>query len=432
MENNKHTVVCFGAGPIFKGGMSNYNTSLAKSLSEFENTKVHIVSWSQQYPGIVPREFKDKVSKLDFLAGYDIPVKYITNYNNPLSWAASARYIASLKPDRVIIQWSIAIQGLPIGYIIRKLKKLWDCEIILDLHFVIQKERSKIDKWFTKWGISKADAYIVHAYNTYEELQELFPGKKFTVTETGERNSNQKAPSPTPVIKLFHPIYDLFQPDPSFDVAAFKAENGLKENVFLFFGFIRKYKGLHHAIEAFEKVVRQRDDVSFMICGELFWNTLDSKSIATKIKKTLFAAAKKVFLNSQESEEDYNPLTLIDDLNLHDKTMVVSEFIPNEDVHKYFQTANAGVLFYSRATPSGIESLSYNFNLPILTTKVGHFPETIKEGENGYMTRENTVASMADVMVKFLENPIPRESVAHFKDNLSWRRYAGAILQRKH
>jgi glycosyltransferase involved in cell wall biosynthesis len=426
MTAGTKNIVCFGAGPVFKGGMSNYNTSLAKSLAEFEHTKVHIVSWSQQYPGIIPREFKDKVSTLNFLEGYDIPVKYITNYNNPLSWDATARHIAALQPDQVIFQWSIAIQGLPIGYIIKKLKQICACEIILDLHFVVQKERSSIDRWFTKQGISLADTYIVHAYNTFKELQELFPDRKFIVTETGQRPMDKAIP----VLKLFHPIYDLFQPDPAFDVAAFKKTHGLKRHVFLFFGFIRKYKGLHHAIEAFDIVAKQRNDVSFLICGELFWNTLDSKNLTTKIKKGLFALAKKIVLKNTDNEENYNPLHLIEERHLEDSTMVVSQFIPNEDVHKYFQVADAGILFYSRATPSGIESLSYNFDLPILTSNAGHFPETIREGENGYMISDYTVEDMANTMLKFLDQPIPRENVAHFKNNLSWQRYAAAVLGR--
>lgn len=427
MGNNTRNIVCFGAGPAFKGGMSNYNTSLAKSLSTFENVKVHIVSWTQQYPSIVPRDFKDKVSALDFLEGYDIPIKYITNYNNPFSWTATAKHIAALKPEKVIIQWSIAIQGLPIGAIIRKLKRMCDCEIVLDLHFVIQKEKSKIDEIFTKRGIALADSYVVHALKTFEELKEVFPNKKFSLTTSGKRTASQDKDI-TDVIKLFHPIYDLYQPDPNFDIAAFKKEHGLKENVFLFFGFIRKYKGLHNAIKAFDLIAKERDDVSFLICGELFWNTLKAESFVTKLKKTIFSIVKWLFLNNTEDEKDYNPLALIDELNLHDKTMVVSTFIPNEDVNKYFQVANAGVLFYSRATPSGIESLSYNFNLPILSSNVGHFPETIKDGENGYMTKENTVEAMADTMRRFLSDPIPPENVAEFKDEFSWKTYASAVL----
>ena len=164
-----------------------------------------------------------------------------------------------------------------------------------------------------------------------------------------------------------------------------------------------------------------------MICGELFWNTLPD-GFAAKAKSVIFGAAKKVFLNSTESEQQYNPLPMIEELDLTDKTLVVSEFIPNEDVNKYFQAADSVVLFYSRATPSGIESLSYNFNVPILATRVGHFPETIQEGKNGYMVRENTVEEMAATMIRSLEEPIPPANVDAFKDNLSWKRYAEAIL----
>ena len=162
--------------------MSNYNTSLAKSLNEFDDVTVHVVSWLHQYPSIIPREFKDKVSKLDFLDGSDISIKYLLNYNNPFSWSATAKYIASLNPDQVIIQWSIAIQGLPLGQMIRKLKKLSDCEVILDMHFVIQKERSKIDEVLTKRGIAQADTFIVHALDTYRELQQVYPGREFHLT----------------------------------------------------------------------------------------------------------------------------------------------------------------------------------------------------------------------------------------------------------
>ena len=101
-------VVCFGPGPKFKGGISNYNTSLAKALNKFENVEVHIVSWTQQYPAIIPREFVDKTSKVDFLEGTNIKVKYITNYNNPLSWKATADFIVDLQPDIVVFQWAIA------------------------------------------------------------------------------------------------------------------------------------------------------------------------------------------------------------------------------------------------------------------------------------------------------------------------------------
>ena len=420
-------IICFGPGPAFKGGISNYNTSLAKALATFEGAEVSIVSWTQQYPGIVPRDFKDRVSQMNFLEGTQIRTHYITNYNNPFSWSETASFMASLSPDIVIFQWSIAIQGLPLNSIIRQLKRKCKCEVILDLHFVIQKEQSAIDRMFTKMGIGGAHTYVVHALKTFEELRTLYPNRKFSLSMEGKRAENK---GETTVIKLFHPIYDLYKPDPSFDVQAFKQEHGLAEKVILFFGFIRKYKGLHQVIEAFNEVAKKREDVSLLICGESFWNTLDPGNWATRVKKTIFGLAKKVLLRKADDEADYHPLDLITQMGLEKRVVVFNQFIPNEDVHKYFQVSDCVVLYYLTATPSGIESLSYNFDLPILATRVGHFPETIEEGVNGYLADED-LKSRVETMEKMLDEPIDRSGVAKMKEHMSWKSYAEALLNRK-
>lgn len=418
------TIVCFGPGPKFKGGISNYNTSLAKTLDKNPDNEVHIVSWTNQYPSIIPREFVDKSSRSDFLEGTRIRVKYLTNYNNPLSWKATAKYIKSLNPDKVIFQWAIAIQGLPMGRMAKWLRKHSSAEVIFDLHFVVQKEGSTIDERFTRMGIRHADTYITHAYKTVDELKALFPDKQFTVNETGERSTDDQ----TTVIKLFHPVYDLYEPDPDFDTGAFKEQLGLKKHVFLFFGFIRKYKGLHNTIRAFKQLSEERDDVSLLICGEEFWATLDTSKWSTRIKRGLFAIAQKLFLKNKESEQDYRPLQLVKELGLEEHTVVKNEFIPNEDVHKYFQVSDCSVLYYLTATPSGVESLTYNFELPILATRVGHFPETIEDGFNGYLAEDRDIDSMTEQMRRFIKNPLPSENVRKAASEMSWDNYVTAIL----
>lgn len=108
-ENKKNTIVCFGPGPMFKGGIANYNTSLAKAFDKLENTEVHIVSWTQQYPAIIPRDFIDRKSRNDQLEGTNIKVHYITNYNNPGSWKDTVKLIVGLRPNKAIFQWAIVI-----------------------------------------------------------------------------------------------------------------------------------------------------------------------------------------------------------------------------------------------------------------------------------------------------------------------------------
>jgi glycosyltransferase involved in cell wall biosynthesis len=226
---------------------------------------------------------------------------------------------------------------------------------------------------------------------------------------------------------LYHPVYDMYKQDPSFDCEGFKQELGLKKNVFLFFGFIRKYKGLHNVIEAFRIVSESRNDVSLLIVGELFWNTLDNARFSTKLKKGIFSIAKRVFLSSKDDEQNYRPLDLIEKYELHENVKAITEFVPHEDVHKYFQASDAITLFYLTATPSGVESMAYNFGMPILATRVGHFPETIRDGYNGYLAEPEDPESMAAVMVRAIENPIPSENVYATSREMSWDNYASVI-----
>ncbi len=418
------TIVCFGPGPMFKGGIANYNTSLAKAFDKMDGVHVHIVSWTQQYPAIIPRDFIDRKSKTDQLEGTGIKVHYITNYNNPASWAATVKLIKNLNPDKVIFQWAIAIQGIPLGYIARRLRKVSGIEVLFDLHFVIQKEGSALDNSFTRMGIKHADSYVVHAYKTAEELKVLFPNNEFDIAARGETFKSKGIR----VHKLYHPVYDMFKPDPDFDITKVKNELGLKTYVFLFFGFIRKYKGLHNVIEAFAKLSQERDDVSLLVVGESFWKTLDNSKLSTRIKNLTFGLAKSLFLKKQDDEGEYNPLELIKTHGLENNVFVDNEFVPNEEVARYFQVSDNIMLFYLTATPSGVESIGYNFNMPMLATNVGHFPETVVDGYNGYLAEDNNITSMTEAMKKSIEHPINRKHVAETSAEMSWENYALKIL----
>ena len=416
------TIVCFGPGPRFKGGMQNYNTSLALALDKEERNNVHIVSWTQQYPAIIPREFVDKSSTTDLLQGSRVKVTYLTNYNNPFSWKETSDYIISLKPEMVTFQWSIALQGLPLAFIAKRLRKA-GIHVVFDIHFVIQKEHSSIDKFLTKYALNHASSFVVHALHTFEELKMVFPERSFGLVDSLDITNN----SVTQVAKLYHPIYDLYKPIPNFNLEEEKAKLGLKKHVFLYFGFIRRYKGLDMAIQAFAELCKERDDVSFLICGESFWKTLDDSKWSTKVKQTLFGWAKKIVLRKSDDEREDNPLEWIEKLGIEDKCVVFNRFISNEELPKFFQVSDAAVLFYRTATPSGIESLSYNFKMPILATKVGHFPETIVDGFNGYLAEAEDIESMKNQMLRLVESPIDRANVAKATENMSWTNYAKAI-----
>ncbi len=418
-------VVVFGPGPQFKGGIANFTVSLAKAL-ENEGATVNLVSWTQQYPAIIPRDFIDRSSKSNLLEGSNIQVDYLCNYNNPFSWNSTARFIAALKPDQVIFQWAIAIQGLPMGWIARKIKAISpQTEIIFDVHNVIQKETGSLDKKLTRYALKSADTFIMHGQITIDEFKAFLPEINTKISEDSSRSSTQKT-----ILKLYHPIYDIFKPNPDLNIDLIKKEYHLNKHVFLFFGFIRKYKGLHFAIEAFARIVSQYPDSSLLIVGESFWDTVDKTNWIIRIKTGIFRLLKSIFIRSKDQERDYRPLELISQLGIEKNVVVINRFIPNEEVNRYFQMSDAVVNFYEYATPSGVESIAYNFNKPILATRVGHFANAIVDGENGYLAEAADIQSMANVMEHFILHPIPLENVKQFAQKLSWANYAKVILGR--
>ena len=416
-------IIVFGPGPQFKGGISNYTVSLAKAL-EKENAAVTIVSWSQQYPAIIPRDFKDKNSKIDLLEGTKIEVKYVCNYNSPYSWYKTVQLIEKLQPDIIVFQWAIAIQGLPMGWITNRIKsRLPKTEIIYDVHNVVQKETGALDKMLTRYALKAADAYIMHGQVTIDEFTALLPEVAVEIRTDKLRASNKKS-----IFKLYHPVYDLFVPKVDFNLENEKKILGLHKSVFLFFGFIRKYKGLHYAIEAFSLIAKKYPEASLLIVGESFWDTVNKKSPSIQFKSWVFRVLKSIFIQSKDQEKNYNPLALIKKFHLENQVVVVNTFIANEEVHRYFQVCDAVVNFYEYATPSGVESIAYNFNKPILATRVGHFAHAIIDGENGYLAKDADIKSMAETMERFLNHPIPEENVKKIATQLSWKNYASVIM----
>jgi glycosyltransferase involved in cell wall biosynthesis len=352
-----------------------------------------------------------------------VTVHYTMNYNRFPTWQKTLETIVELNPDFVVFQWSNPIQAFPISYLIRQIKSNTTIRVITDLHFVSRREYAKTVKWLTYYAIKYSDAYVVHSYKTACEIKELFPITNFDLIEGSDNVADN---TDKPILKLYHPIYDMYTLDPDFDVAAQKQQFHLRQYVFLFFGFIAKYKGLHHAIAAFAELAKTRDDVSMLIVGESSWQTPRNRK-RDRLKRLFSRQLRAQFVSRREDELHYHPLELIDQLDIRDKVTVVNEFVPNEDVHKYFQVSDAIVLFYDTATASGVESIACNFNIPIVATRVGHFPETVKESVTGFLANPDDIASMTEAMLNIIEQPITTENIEAAYKSMSWENYARSV-----
>jgi len=419
-------IVVFGPGPGFKGGIANFNISLAKAFALLDDTEeIHIVSWTKQFPFFIPRDFIDDKSQIELLEKNGVTVHYALNYNNFATWHKTYDKIVELNPDFVVFQWGHPIQAFPIGYLIRQIKANTTIRVIVDLHFVNRKEYAKMVKWLTRYAIAFADAYVVHSYITACEVKELFPLMNVDLIEGSDNVANN---TDKPVLKLYHPIYDMYAPNPTFDVAAQKEQLNLRKYVFLFFGFIAKYKGLHNAIAAFSELAKTRDDVSLLIVGESTWQVPKIRK-RDRLKRIFSRELRAQFMSRREDEKHYRPLEMIEQLDISDKVTVINEFIPNEEVHKYFQVSDAIVLFYETATASGVECIAYNFKIPIVATRTGHFPETVKEGTTGYLANVDDIQSMTEAMLKIIEQPVPAANIEEVSKSMSWKNYAKDICK---
>ena len=166
----------------------------------------------------------------------------------------------------------------------------------------------------------------------------------------------------------------------------------------LFFGLIRKYKGLDILLKAFDGL---GDDYQLIIAGEPYG-----------------------------SFEPYQQL--IDASPGKDRIKVFPQYIRDSEVKKYFSAADVTVLPYRSATQSGISSVSYHFEVPMIVTAVGGLTETIGERGTGIVAEEvSPEAIRREIENYFSDDCVRKYCVEHIrkeKERLSWAKFADDLL----
>lgn len=152
------------------------------------------------------------------------------------------------------------------------------------------------------------------------------------------------------IVTIPHPTYESFYPDQYSDLES-RYQLGIDHDdfVFLFFGSIQAYKGLHDLVRAFK--------------------ILESKS---KRKLKLIIAG-KVFNQS-------NFKTIQDEINSSENIILHQTRIANEDVQHFFKAANVCVCPYRITLNSGVAHLAHTFRTPVIGPNVGGFKELLSNG----------------------------------------------------
>ena len=76
-------------------------------------------------------------------------------------------------------------------------------------------------------------------------------------------------------------------------------------------------------------------------------------------------------------------LNLIEKLNLNERVNIVDKFVGNEEIINYFLKSKAVILPYKTASQSGVISLSYLFDKPIVVSNLEGLKSYVKNDKSG-------------------------------------------------
>jgi glycosyltransferase involved in cell wall biosynthesis len=202
-----------------------------------------------------------------------------------------------------------------------------------------------------------------------------------------------------PALQVPHPLYDNFGEPLLQEEARTKLGIAPDQKLLLFFGFIRKYKGLDLLLEAMADPRIREQGIKLMVAGEFY-----------------------------EEEKPYRDQ--IRHLGIEDLLFLHTDFIPDSEVRYYLSAADAVVQPYRNATQSGVTPLAYHFEVPMLVTNVGGLPDLVPHNKVGLIV-EPDPSSIAQGILDFFTRgrsaflPYLREE----KQKYSWSRMRESILE---
>ena len=352
----------------FRGGIAQFNANLSLELGK--SSVVKAFNFSRQYPDILFPGKTQYVTPED--EAVPVESEAVLDTANPLTWISTARKIREWKPDILIMRYWMSWFAPSLGYVARHAGK--GCRVIAILDNVVPHEPRFFDTPFTKYFLKGCDGFVTMCDAVSGDLLRLRPDARFMM-----RN---------------HPLYSHFGEK----LPRLEAEErlGLKhgrKNI-LFFGLIRHYKGLDILLEAFSGL---GEEYQLIIAGEPYGS----------------------FTPYQE---------IIDKIPGRDRIHIFPHYIKDSEVRDYFSAADVTVLPYRSATQSGISSVSYHFEVPMIVTGVGGLRETIGNTGTGIVAEDVSAESIrAEIERYFSDSSVGDCCISHIREEkkrLSWEKFA--------
>ena len=343
-------VVIIGPAHPLRGGLATFNQRLAKQFND-EGHNCSLYSFSLQYPSFL---FPGKTQYTDEPAPENLNIHTVINSVNPFNWIKIGNRLKKERPDIIIVRFWLPFMGPALGTILRRVRKNSYTKIICIADNVIPHEKRPGDKPFTKYFLKSCDAYVTMSEKVMADLR-LFEKEK-------------------PAKLVSHPLYDNFGEIISKQEA--RKHLGLPENekIILFFGFIRKYKGLDLLLEAISHLNNIKPEtlnLKLLVAGEFY-----------------------------EDEKPYKDQ--IEKLGILEQMILRTDFIPDSEVKYYLCAADAVIQPYRNATQSGVTPLAYHFEKPMVVTNVGGLPSLVPNEKVGLVVEPEPQA-IAEGILRFYQ-----------------------------
>lgn len=366
-------IIIVGPASPLRGGISDFNEALAKSL-DLNNNNVEIVSFSLQYPSIF---FPGKTqNRKNHKNQFNFKISPLINSINPFSWLKAAKYIAVSKPDKVFIRFWMPFFAPCLGVIgsFLKNKKISVTGIVDN---AIAHEKRWGDSYLVNFFLKRCHNHITLSNKVKQDILKI------------NKNLSVKA--------LFHPIYNTYKPlvDKKTALNKLKLDKG---KYILFFGLIRKYKGLDLAIKAMADKRIIRKNIKLIIAGEFYESELEYKKLIKQLKLK--------------------------------NIIIYNQFIEDSDVPYFFSASNLVLLPYTSATQSGVTQLAMHYNKPMIVTNVGGLSEIINHGKDGYVCSPNS-KDISKYIFQYFNDSEKENSMSNAlnekKELFTWKKFINEI-----
>ncbi|MDX1940121.1 MAG: glycosyltransferase [Saprospiraceae bacterium] len=373
--NFKRVIILSPAHPL-RGGIAALSERLAQEL-QYRGAEVKIYSFSLQYPSFL---FPGKTQFTDDPAPKGLEINTLVNSINPFNWWRVGKMIRHEAPDLLLIRYWLPFMAPCLGTIARIVKKNHYTKIIAIADNVLPHEKRPGDRLLTNYFIKSVDAFLLMSQSVEQDL------RQFTETK--------------PAICTPHPIYDNYGEPIEQEAAKAFLKLSQNDRYLLFFGFIRKYKGLDLLLQAMADERVQNLGIKLLVAGEFY-----------------------------DDAAFYDQL--IAQYNLKQQVILHTDFIPNERVKYYFGAADLVVQPYRSATQSGISQIAFHFEKPMIVTNVGGLPEIVQHEKEGYVV-EISPKAIADAILDFYDNKrgeTLHQGVKSGKKRYTWDNMIGSIYQ---